>query len=400
MLEPIPCPSCQSLLRLPTGVATVQCPNCQTILAIEIDAPPPPPPLPTAKAAPLPFGRPTTAPAVPPPPPPAPNRSVPAKRAKLVTEDPYAPAAAEEAPDEDARLREMRRQIRAMDEEKEREEEHLEMLEAHCKTGRLSVHFLMWGVRLYGLAIFFQLLAVAMTAFTMYDYAALLGLTCLSWAGMDSLLFCVGFGFAIAGPMGARHIGIIGLVICVLHTIGGLLQPGNLAIMAGFQGIDSSRGLWSEYLPAQDILGLATNFPLLADHPARFIKGYNWSFPGIVVAALEFTRLVLLALLTQNYASSGKEQELAFRSFHTVNRLFWVVLMTTSFRMAFSALFDWVSPDDMWFQIGMGLHGALTFACYFSLGLTLLLHAQAMNDTIEVIDHRRYADKRDRLDIV
>ena len=244
------------------------------------------------------------------------------------------------------------------------------------------------------------MLAVAMAALTMYDYAALLGLTCLAWAGMDSLLFCVGFGFAIGGPTGARHIGIIGIVISVLHVIGGLLQPGNLAIMAQLQGIDASRGLWSEYLPVQDILGLATNFPLLADHPARFIRGYNWSIPGIVVASLEFTRLVLLALLTQNYASSGKEQELAHRSFQTVNRLFWVVLMTTSFRMAISACVDWASPDDIWFKLGMGLHGALTFACYFSLGLTLLIHSQIMNETIEVVDHRRFADKRDRLDVI
>ncbi len=319
----------------------------------------------------------------------------------MVSDDPYKPPTAEdEAPDEEARLRNIRREVREMEEAKEREEEHLEMLAGHCKIGRLSVHFLMWGVRVYALAILFQLLAVAMAGFTMYDYAALLGLTCLAWAGLDSILFCVGFGFALGGPTGARHIGVIGLVITILHMIGGILQPGNLALMAHFQEMDTSRGLWSELLPAQDILGLATNFPLLADHPARFIRGYNYSIPGIAVAALEFTRLVLLALLAQNYASAGKEQELGHRSFQTVNRLFWVVLMTTSFRMALSALVDWTSADDMWFKIGMAMHGALTFSCYFSLGLTLFIHGQIMNDTIEVIDHRRYADKRDRLDIV
>lgn len=400
MSEPVPCPTCQSLLRLPPGASAVRCPNCKTVLAVETaDAPPTPSPAPVAP--PLPFGRPRPAMPI------APARALPPvptgppKRAKLAPDQsPYAQPTENGEPDEDEKLRQVRRDLAALDDKELQEQEWLEELAGHCKHGRTAMHLLTWGVRVYGLAVLIQLIAVAAAGFEMYDYAALVGLVCLAFAGIGSLLFCVGFGFAIAGPLQSRHVGVMGLVIGVLHAIGAVLQPGNLAIMAGMQGIDNSgKGLWSEFLVVQDMLGLATDLPLLADHPARFLQSYNWSIPGIVVAALEFTRLVLLAMLTQHYATDGKDPETGHRAFTTVNRVFWVVLLACSFRMATAGIFDNLQADDMLFVVGAAIHGAITFSCYFSLAIALLLFSRTMSDTIDLVDHRRFADKRDRLEL-
>jgi hypothetical protein len=293
----------------------------------------------------------------------------------------------------------MRRELARLDEQEIEQEEWLEELAGHCKHGRTAMYLLTWGVRAYALVVLIQLISVAAAGFQMPEYAALVGLVCLAFAGIGSLLFVVGFGFAIAGPPQSRHIGVMGLVISILHALGAVLQPGNLAIMAAIQGVDNHKGLWSDLLIVQDMLGLATDLPLLADHPARFLQSYNWSIPGMVVAALEFTRLVLLAMLAQHYATSGKDPETGHRAFTTVNRVFWVVLLACSFRMAAAAIFDQMHPDDMLFVVGVAIQGAITFSCYFSLMIALLLFARTMSDTIDLVDHRRFADKRERLEL-
>jgi hypothetical protein len=351
-------------------------------------------------APPLPFGRPR--PAMPiAPARAAPVPTAPPKRAKLAPDQsPYAKPTENGEPDEDEKLRQMRRDLADLEDKEIQEREWLEELAGHCKHGRTAMHLLTWGVRMYALAVLLQLVAVAAAGFEMIDYAALVGLVCLAFAGIGSLLFCVGFGFVLAGPPQSRHVGVMGLVIGVLHAIGGVLQPGNLAIMAGIQGIDNhGKPLWSDFLAVQDMLGLATDLPLLADHPARFLQSYNWSLPGMLVAALEFTRLVLLAMLTQHYATSGKDPETGHRAFTTVNRVFWVVLMACSFRMATAAIFDGLQTDDMLFVVGAAINGAITFSCYFSLTIALLLFSRTMSDTIDLVDHRRFADKRERLEL-
>jgi LSD1 subclass zinc finger protein len=393
--EPVPCPTCQSLLRLPPGATAVRCPNCKTVLAVELaDAPQPAP-----AAPPLPFGRPR--PAIPLPPAPPPIPTAPPKRARLAPEEPRPraePNGESAEPDEEARRRQIRRELEELEAKELREQEWMEELAGHCKHGRTAMHFLTWGVRTYTLAILLQLVAVAAVGFSMIDYAALVIPLCLAFAGFTTLLLGIGFGFAIAGPEQGRHIGVMGLIICVIHAIGGILQPGNLVIMVHVQGLETAgRAAW-DLIPVQDILGLATNLPLLADHPARFVQTYNWSLLGLVVAALEFTRLVLLAMLVQNYAVAGKDPEAGHRAFQTVNRIFWVVLLACSFRLAAAAVFDGVQ-EDVWSTIGATVHGAITFSCYFAVGIALLLFSQNMNDTVTLVDHRRFADKRERLEV-
>lgn len=396
MSEPVPCPTCHSLLRLPPGVSTVRCPTCKTVLAVEpADAPSPAP-----AAPPLPFGRPRPATPIAPPRA-APVPTAPPKRARLAPDQsPYDRPAGDGEPDEDEKLRQMRRDLAELEEKEIEEQEWLEELAGYCKHGRTAMHLLTWGVRAYALAILIQLVAVAAAGFQIPAIVVLAVPTCLAFAGIASLLFVVGFGFAIAGPPQSRHIGVMGLVIGILHALGAVLQPGNLAIMAGAQGIENSgKGLWSDFLIVQDILGLATDLPLLADHPTRFLQSYNWSIPGMVVAALEFTQLVLLAMLTQHYATSGKDPETGHRAFTTVNRVFWVVLLACSFRMAAAGIFDNLHPDDMLFVVGVAIHGAITFSCYFALTIALLLFSRTMSDTIDLVDHRRFVDKRDRLEL-
>jgi LSD1 subclass zinc finger protein len=390
------------LLRLPAGASAVRCPNCKTVLAVEPAEPAAAAPAPVA-APPLPFGRPaaTAAPATPVAQA-APPRAAPARRAKLAPEDPYSsPAHADDTqPDPEARRRQMRRELEKLEDEKEREEDRLDELAVRCKNGRTALQLLLWGVRLYALAILFQLVALAAAGFDMGAYAGLMGLGSLVWAGLTTVLFAAGMGFAIAGPVEGRHIGIMGLVISLLHALGGLLQPANLAIMAGIQGLDNNdRALWSNFLVVQDFLGLATDLPLLADHPARFVHSYNWSLPGLVVAALEFTRLVLVCLLTQVYAAGGKDPETGHRAFQTVSRMFWIVLLTASFRLAASSALDGLNPDDVMFKIGVGVQSSITAGCYLGLMLSLFLQSQVMSDTVDLVDYRRFADKAERLEL-
>lgn len=399
MSEPVPCPSCHSLLRLPPGATAVRCPNCKTVLEVEpADAPAAPPPAPAAP--PLPFGRPRPATPVAPPRAAPPIPAAPPKRARLAPDQsPYDKPADDGEPDEDEKLRQMRRDLAKLEEQEIEQQEWLEELAGHCKHGRTAMHLLTWGVRAYALAVLLQLVTVAAAGFQIGEVVILALPACLAFAGIGSLLFVVGFGFAIAGPLQCRHIGVMGLVISILHALGAVLQPGNLAIMAGVQGIDNHKGLWSDFLIVQDMLGLATDLPLLADHPARFLQSYNWSIPGMIVAALEFTRLVLLAMLAQHYATSGKDPETGHRAFTTVNRVFWVVLLACSFRMAAAAIFDQMHPDDMLYVVGAAIHGAITFSCYFSLMIALLLFSRTMSDSIDLVDHRRFADKRERLEL-
>jgi LSD1 subclass zinc finger protein len=401
--EPVPCPTCQSLLRLPPGATAVRCPNCKTVLAVEpADAPAPAPAAPAAP--PLPFGRPRPAAPLPPAPPARPIPTTPPKRAKLAPEPtPYARPGQEETAveiDPDEKLKRMRRELAKLDEEERREQEWMRELSGHCKHGRTALYFLTWGMRSYAVAVLFQFAAVAAVLFNLYAYAALAGLACLPFAGFTTLLLCIGFGFAIAGPRQSRHIGVMGLVITIVHAIGGVLQPGNLAIMARLQGIDTpGKPMWSDVLVVQDMLGLATNLPLLADHPARFVQRYNWSLPGLIVAALEFTRLVLVCMLAEQYASAGKDPEAGHRAFKWVTHTSLAVMLMGSFRLAAAALFDWGQFGDMWFVVGQIVHGGITGGMYTGMAVGMLLISRTLSESIDVVDPRRFADNRERLEL-
>jgi len=398
--EPVPCPTCQSLLRLPPGETTVRCPNCKTVLAVEpADAPAPAAPA----APPLPFGRPRPAAPLPPAPPAPPAAAGPPVRAKLAPEPtPYArPEQAEAAEgDPEEKLRRMRRELAKLDEEERQEREWMAELGGHCRAGRVAMHFLTWGVRTYALAIVFQLVAVAAAGFGALGITALAALLCLPFAGFTTMLLGLAFGFAIAGPRQSRHIGVMGLIVTLVHAVGGVLQWGNLAIMAHLQELDHlNKPNWSDVLPVQDILGLATNLPLLADHPARFVQVYHWSLPGLVVAALEFTRLVLVCMLTEHYATAGKDPEAGHTAIRTISRMSFMVMLAASFRLAAAALFDWTQYGDMLNVIGMGVHGAVTVGLYTALVVGLLLLSRTVADTIDLVDPRRFADKRERLEL-
>jgi hypothetical protein len=352
-------------------------------------------------APPLPYGRPG------PPTPIAPARALPPvptappKRAKLAPDQspPVAPAA-DDSPDEDEKLRQMRRELADLHEREIEEQEWLDELAGYCKHGRTALRVLGWGLVAYALAVLLQFAAVAAAGFQMLDVAALVGLPCLALAGIGSLLMGVGFGFAIAGPRQSRHIGVMGLVVTILHALAAVLQPGNLAIVAAIQGIDShGKPMWSDVLVIQDLLGLATNLPLLADHPARFIQGYNWSLPGLIVAALEFTRLVLVCMLIESYATAGKDPETGHRAFKKVSHVSFMVMLMASLRLAAAALFDWAQYGDLLFVIGMTVHGGITGGLYTGLAVALLLLSRTVRDTVDLVDHRRFADKRERLEL-
>jgi LSD1 subclass zinc finger protein len=405
--EPLPCPKCGSLLRLPAGATAARCPKCQNV--ITITAPPSPEAPATPAAAPLPFGRakavqPQAAPVV------RPVQAAPAKPVETRPSkpekkgvSPYDEKREETDPVEDAeeKRRQMKKELKKLEQEKQEEAEWLEELIVLCKRGRISMHLITWGIRAYLLAVLLQMAAMVGGATGVFFVATTGVFGSAFFAIITSILFMVGFGFSIAGPYEVRHLGIMGLVVTIFHLILGLIQPGNLAIVIGLQGFqESSRSMWHELLIIQDILGVATDFPLLADHPARFMNRYNFSIPGLIVAAAEFTRLVVFSMLALSYARGGKHPEHGHTCMNAINRIFWIVLLNASFRLAIAAAFDGLNKDDMLFKIGVGVHWSLTMGVYIALMVMLLIQSQHVNDTIEIIDHRYWADKRERLDSV
>ena len=88
----------------------------------------------------------------------------------------------------------------------------------------------------------------------------------------------------------------------------------------------------AEALLAFHAIGLATYVPMLAETPARLIMGYEFSYFGLALGAVEFTRLVLVCQLTQIYADTGKEPELGHKSFASVRPKSWRRLRCSSRR--------------------------------------------------------------------
>jgi LSD1 subclass zinc finger protein len=388
--DPIPCPTCQALLRIPAGAAAVRCPNCKTVLpnpAASVAAPPP-----------LPFGR---APAAPPAPAmpsgklpaakPAPlPQAKPAPLPRAKAGPPPVPVVAAVETDE-AKKQKMRKELKKLEREEERAEERYEELTEQCRNGRTAATILSWAVRGYALGVLLVVVGVGAAAFGPAGTGALYCFVALAAGGVTVLAMLAGFGFALAGPVAGRHLGVIGLVVVLLHA--GLV---GIQFVRGFADLaratpDGDKYSWVEMGRFLDLFGPVTDLTLLSEQPARVLKQYPLSVFGILGAALEFTRLVILCLLAQNYAAAGREREVGHASMETVSRVFWAVLLAAMFRVSFAFLFDHAAPEDLWAKVGLGAHGALTLFTLLAIGLFLFKQSQILEDTAEACDPRRYS---------
>lgn len=391
------CPSCGSTLRVPAGASVVRCPRCKTEL--DIGEPDPPPSAPVAP--PLPFGppaksvgKPTSAkPPVKPaktPPPTKPSGPV---RAELVDE------AAEEA---EGRARAAaRRRAAARDalleqrEEEEARAEEFESLTNTCKHGRTALTILTYALRGYAGAM--MLAAAAVAALLLSPEAGSAGvIVALVLGQLATLALGLGFVFAILGPVQGRFLGIAGVVTILTQLV--LLGVVLSKVLTPILGYQPGRITgYADALLAFHAIGLATYVPMLAETPARLIQGYEFSVLGVVVGAVEFTRLVLACQLAQVYADTGKEPELGHKSFASVSNFFWVVMLGAMFRMAAAFGFDWAPSGDLMHTIGSVAHAFVTVGILEIGGLIVLGQTFVMEKTVDVVTAERYILKGERL---
>ncbi len=379
------CPNCDATLRVPAGATAVRCPQCKTVLDIEV-----PPPV----APPLPFGRP------PPPPPRSTREPVPPPpkaggklRASLVDE------VAEEA---DARARaaatkkaEARAVLRDMADAEEEREAEFKYLMYTCKKGRTALTLLLIGLRLYAGAMMLIAVAVASLLFVP-ELGATSLLTGLAVAQLGTLVLGIGFVFAMLGPDQGRYIGVAGVATVAAQIA--LLTVTLVKVLGGILAYQEGRiGGYSEALLAFHAVGLASYIPMLAETPARLIMGYEFSYLGMAVGAVEFTRLVLVCQLTQIYADAGKEPEVGHKSFASVSNFFWVILLGAMFRLAASFGFDWAPRGELMFTIGQVSHCLVLIAILEVGGFVVLNQSFVMEATREYVDAKRYILKGERL---
>lgn len=363
MADLLPCPTCQATLRFPAGAAAIRCPNCKTVVEV---------------------------PAAPPRPKPAAAKPVGAGAPKYVT--------AEVDPE---KKKQMERELRKLAREEEREAERYEVLKEHCRSGRLALTLLMWGVRAYGLGTILAIGGIVAATVADAGSGSAFGYVTLLFGGLSTALILTGFGYALIGPEAARHLAIMGIVLALMQS--GFVAAEYLTASARVRQLDNKiddrdKYSWVDTLPYRELFGPATNFSILSEHPSRFLRQYPYSALAIAAAAMEFARLVILCMLTQTYAAGGKASELGHTAMGQVNKIFWVLLLAAMFRVSFTFGFDWMPPEDLLAKIGLAAHGALTVFSMLAIAVFLGKLSTIMQDTIEVVEARRYMDVHAKLE--
>lgn len=299
--------------------------------------------------------------------------------------------------DEDKKQK-IRKELKKLAREEEKAEEQYEELTEQCRNGRTAATILSWAMRGYALGVLLVVVGVGAAAFGPSGTGSLYAFVAIAAGGLTMLAMLAGFGFALAGPEAGRHLAVIGLVVVLLHAgvVGAQFVKGFADLGKG--SAENDKYSWVEMGRFLDVFGPVTNFTLLSEQPVRVLKQYPLSVFGTFGSALEFTRLVILCLLAQNYASAGREREVGHASMETVSRVFWTVLLSAMFRVSFAFMFDHASPEELWAKVGLGAHGALTLFTLLAIGLFLFKQSQILEDTAEACDPRRYSLHAERYD--
>lgn len=393
MNEPVPCPSCGVLLRLPDGAARIRCPGCQSILELDIDEPVP-------TAIPLPFGPPK---AKPKPAQPAnvvePVRGKPAAKARAVPDDepnsPYAPPKpGDDVVDEEAREADIRRQLAEVEAKERKASVVFDTLAEQCKNARLGLQILAIAATGSSLVALMAVLFLV-TSLTGAPMPILLGMAFLLLAG-HSLLCLVGFGFCIAGPKGMRGKAVVGIVAVLAHSTFNAVAAVAAAASVGIRSLQERDNVES-FLGANLILSNAVcNLTVVADVPYYFQQS-NPPPIGIVLllafaAGLEFAKLSVVGLLTNQYANAAKDPDLAFAGMRFVYRIFAILLIAPLIKGIIGGT---VVPSLMWIPMLLG-----TVAYYLWWAFAWFAQYQTMMDTAEIVTAGRMTDKRRRIDVV
>ena len=401
MSEPVPCPNCQTPLILPAGATTIVCPTCHAELEVEPADTPAPPPARPAPAAPLPFGRPVAPPPVARPLPVPVGKPVKARRAPAdpdppaKSSDPYAPrTAADEAGEAAARRRELRDALAELDDEEERAEVREAELDVQCAAARL-------GLKLFSFAAAASAAVALLTglfAVGCMSAAALIPVALLAaalQAGHLGLLLA-GFGVCLNSPRETRGSAMLGILLTLGHillsvsaaaTLAGAIRPDDLAYQA------NADSFLQAVLPATNAL---MNLTLAADLPFYLQSGGSPPPLTLVVVAMaaviEFAKLSVLGMLTNQFAMAGKDGTLGHHGMRFVYRVFSVVFVAP---VVVGLVTATVPLETAWIPI---LFATVGFCLWWAFAWLALY--QTLTDAQEVVTTVRVLDTRSRLDTV
>ncbi len=413
MSDIVACPTCQSMLRLPAKASTIRCPQCKTVLNVG-----PPIPASDAAALPLPFAKPRSKPK------PAAGQSLAkpkVKRAVLVDE-----TAEKEQTEASAKAEHRRNVTAAVEEMEERDEiklEKFERLQDLMVHSRRAVVMFTWAARCQMVAMAIVLcVLLAFMASVLFEVVsamqgrgsigvgAILGATVFAALPLAVILAVLstaltGYGMVSValGTKRARYLGYIGCAVCLLHVFFVVLQAAKAMIGLATREftVNSSDPLWVQIQPVFDLFGMVTDLPLLSEQPTRLFWRHPISVFGIFAAVFEFTRFVLVGVIAQNYAEDGKATELGYRSYKAIGRIFYVTMLAGVARLVAAIAFDWARADEAFIVVlGLGTHAIITFSTYLCLVLSVLGQANALNDTVEVMEASRFAAEVENLEVL
>ena len=413
MSDVITCPTCQSMLRVPATAATIRCPQCKSVL--NVSAPAEAPPAPVAAPLPLPFAKSKPKPA-------AKNQLAKKITKKAVLVDEIAEAEEIESLAKAEYRQKVKEAVAEMEEKDEIKLEKFERLQELMVHSRRAVVMFTWGARaqLVGLAIVLAVLLAFMTSVLFevvsslqgrgsIGVGAILGATvfaalplCGILAVLQSALTGYGMVSVSIGTKRARYLGYIGCAVCLLHVFFVIMQATRAMIGLTTREftVNSSDPLWVQIQPVFDLFGMITDLPLLSEQPTRLFWGHPVSYFGILAAVFEFTRLVLVGVIAQNYAEDGKATELGYRSYKAIGRIFYVTMLAGAARLIAAVAFDWARADEAFIVVlGLAAHAIITFSTYLCLALSVLGQANALNDTVEVMDAARFAAETESLEV-
>ncbi|MGL6075809.1 MAG: zinc finger domain-containing protein [Fimbriiglobus sp.] len=401
MSEPVPCPNCQALLRLPEGATTVRCPGCKAVLELDPGdepAPPPPPPPPTKTAIPLPFGR--AKPVAPPPPPPvaAPVRGKVVK-ARVVADDPYEGKPTSNKPnaeeDDEEREREIRRKLKEIEAEDRVKQAQYDELDQECQRAQIGMKLLGYACAGGTIATLSPVLFIigSLTAILLMPVLALVALALVGhW-----VCAIIGFGYCISGPKEMRGTAIVGLVFCLAHILFNALSI--VAFVAPLVAIDTlnDRDRAEMYLFANLLVtNTMCNMTVIADLPYYILYAGNTSWFVflilLIAAGFEFAKISCIGMLGNQYASEGKDVELAHQSMRFVYRIFAVVTLGPIMKLMVSLF---APIPIMWIPLLLGSAGY-----YLWMAFAWYMQYVTAFDIRDILTATRFTDKRRRIDVL
>jgi hypothetical protein len=314
-----------------------------------------------------------------------------AVRGKLVRED---------DPDEEERERERSRRR----EETEDQERILRPLEAVCKPARTGVTIMAYGsLASCGAAVLYFFYFVSTLIIPMGLPPILFlsaALVALHW-----LLTVMGFGFCAGGPKAMRPMAISGLVVMVIHA--GVFVPLAMTLAALFSleevGL-SGQGPRGSLGGTLILSNLLNNLTTVTDLPVYLLSD-GLVRPAVLIlpvvgGALEFAKLSLIGILTNHYAVDGKDPELGHLALRFVYRIFWLVIAGGVLKLGIWLGVKMTGGEPLlqvWFAIMVLM---VTNAYFLWWAFTWYAQFRTMLDVTEVITATRFADRRQRLDVV